>query len=176
MILLQKNQSQLAAKMADLSRYLRQQQSVWLSMIAGGGTDSAQSQLAGLELQPLGAQQQQQQQQESSRPLLARADSCASPPYVEYAVVRPNVLGDPRHPDEGCYRQLCERDWLALLDRDGRVNNPLHLCKVRLHCYFVLLLLLYSYEYCTVTGVRVLVCENQQFRLQLSRTLLVLEF
>ena len=159
MILLQKNQSQLAAKMADLSRYLRQQQSVWLSMIAGGGTDSAQSQLAGLELQPLGAQQQQQQQQESSRPLLARADSCASPPYVEYAVVRPNVLGDPRHPDEGCYRQLCERDWLALLDRDGRVNNPLHLCKVRpplLLCATastVLLRVLYSYG-STSTGLR----------------------
>ena len=142
-VLLQKNQSQLAAKMADLSRYLRQQQSVWLSMIAGGGADSAQSQSqsqsAGIELQPLGVQQQQQ---ESSRPLLARGDSCASPPYVEYAVVRPNVLGDPRHPDEGCYRQLCERDWLALLDREGRVSNPLHLCKVRLPNYFVLLLLL----------------------------------
>lgn len=99
-------------------------------MIAGGGggSESAGSSTS-LEMQPLGSQQDVSQSQ--TRPLLARTDSCQSLPYVEYAVVRPNVLGDPRHPDEGCYRQLSERDWLGLLDRDGRVTNPLHLCKVR---------------------------------------------
>ncbi len=58
-----------------------------------------------------------------------RSASCA--PYVEYAVVRPNVLGDadPRHPDEGCFRLLGEREWAALLDAEGRVSNPLHFCK-----------------------------------------------
>lgn len=118
--------------MTDISRYLRQQQSLWLSMIAGGGggSESAGSSTS-LEMQPLGSQQDVSQSQSQTRPLLARTDSCQSLPYVEYAVVRPNVLGDPRHPDEGCYRQLSERDWLGLLDRDGRVTNPLHLCKVR---------------------------------------------